>query len=430
LLVVVSATALFTQPRISHNEGLGFDGLYYAAITLQIAGGDPPQTIAPYVMRPGVPWLAAHFLPTDRSTGDGTSDDDQAVEISRLVRDYLVMDVVANVATGMALLVLLGRYVGTRSGRFLANVLFATAWIGPIRLSCVVPVHVDFVSMAGVSWGLVLVDWMGRTQRMRWVWLLAGMSFVFASVHEVFYAVPLAFLLVANPWRGADSSKDDSPRWNVATLLPLVAAGTMYVLVRQYVQPVDQRGNSFYWQHAREMLLGKPWHFPPVAWLSVFGPALLLVGYDYRGVAGFLKRRQYFGAYLGLAIAVAVLGGTDTERLIFFSFPVVYILIGRAWDRYGHLILASPALLCLFAIGQSLSQRLFFRTPDYPTDAPIRLPILTPWGWEFPYVELFTAFAPTVVPLLTTLEYLVLCVALWWLLARADRASAAPPAVA
>ena len=57
--VLVSALTAAFQPRTEMNDGQGWDGAHYYAMAASIQDGEPVAAAAPYVRRPGVPWLAA-----------------------------------------------------------------------------------------------------------------------------------------------------------------------------------------------------------------------------------------------------------------------------------------------------------------------------------------------------------------------------------
>jgi hypothetical protein len=422
IYAVVQIASWWSQPTISHNDGLGFDGIHYTTLIVEILKGEAPRDVAPYVMRPGVPLVASALLSREDVAGEITVG-----FVRRLRTTFFALDSVANALTYLALLISLTRHVESREGRWLGACLFATSWIGPLRLAYYIPVHVDFISLTGVAWGLVLVDTIARGGSAAWILPLGAISLFWGSVHEAYLAIPVSYLAAFNPWRTlagpGENRKSRLPPW---WIVPLACSAITYFWVRTYVEPTDARGNSFYAQHALSMLREKPWQFFPVAWLSVFGPALIVVGCNGRLAWRWLCEHQYFLLYLLLVLAMCVAGGKETERYVFWAFPVIFVLVGRAWDELGESLLRRPFVLGLLLVSQILAQRAVFRLPDFPGTNVSRLPVLTPWGWDFPYTDLMSSHANPAVPWLATIEYAVLGALLVYVLVGSSSAQQRP----
>ena len=71
--------------------------------------------------------------------------------------------------------------------------------------------------------------------------------------------------------------------------------------------------------------------------------------------------------------ALAYVGGSDTERILGWAAPVVYVLIGRAIEAYWPVLRRHPVATAALAIVQLLSARVFWPVPvgyDNPQPLP------------------------------------------------------------
>jgi hypothetical protein len=94
-----------------------------------------------------------------------------------------------------------------------------------------------------------------------------------------------------------------------------------------------------------------------------FGPIIVILIDDWRNSVGFLKRHQYLAAFLVANVGIAYVGGSDTERLLFWSTPVVYASLGHSlWRRRADL--CSIPLLSILVVAQAVSCRLFWAVPS------------------------------------------------------------------
>ena len=119
----------------------------------------------------------------------------------------------------------------------------------------------------------------------------------------------------------------------------------------------------------------------------------------------------------GMAL-LAWIGGSDTERFLYWATPIVFVLIGRAFE--GHVeVFRAPALLALLAVSQAISQRIFWTTPDFGP-GPHLIPVLTSLSGEVAYKDLVSFHGERWIKAVSLAEYLALAmVLLLWLRHRA-----------
>ena len=236
---------------------------------------------------------------------------------------------------------------------------------------------------------------------------------------EVVLVIACIVPLVGEPLRlsklraVADGRWPAVARWVLPALLrrsvPLAAGLLAMFVVRRFVAHQDNTYSfaltAFHWFYE------KPWMTYLHGWFLAFGPILWLAILQGRKASAFFASHQHLTAY-GLAFALlGDIGGTDTERLLFWSMPVVYILIGRALeDRRRDL----PVWLLAVIVGaQALAGRaVFWPIPDYPTDVRHAWPLFTPLGRDVPFMDLYGFWEPRLLALTSVLTYLAFGAAL------------------
>jgi hypothetical protein len=387
-------SALFQKP-ITWNNGQGWDGVEYYKVASEIADGQPLSAEGPYVYRVLVPFLAAHLNPED------------------LLAGFLTVGVISNLAATILLLVWLRRYLSDPRVRVLLVFLFIAQWHGPVRFIFFYRAYPDPLLFVALLSGLILIDLVGR----RPMAAVIGLSLAVALgvlVREAALVLAFSFLFVGNPLplRSGDRGSWFRPH----LLLPLAAGIASFATAHAIaVQTGDYSFlvGAYWWAYTKEL----PAYLQ--AWFVAFGPVLILALFDWRRVRQFLADHQALLVYLVAFAVLAWIGGSDTERYLYWSMPVVFVPLGMALEaRWTEL--ASPWLVSVLAIAQAISQRLFWLIPDYPGILQSRFPFLTPLGSHVPYLDLYSEHGERIVEALSLAEYSLLAIVLLvWLSRRA-----------
>lgn len=143
---------------------------------------------------------------------------------------------------------------------------------------------------------------------------LIGFTVAAALVRESLLTLPLALLAVRDQRRRA--------------LLALGAGLLVQLWIRGSVDTTGEYSavlTAVYWLYAKVQhpvaLLLSP--------LEAFGFIVLLLVARRHESLTFLRQHPALTTYAGLCVALAVVAGSDTARLLSWSFPVVYVLVGR-----------------------------------------------------------------------------------------------------
>lgn len=390
-LAVNVASALFQKP-LSYHDGKGFEGVRYFQIAEEFAQGKPIAAEAPFVYRAGTPFLAAHVSKRD------------------LFFSFKAVNIVANILSLALLIVWLRLYVRDWKIRVLLGLMYLLQWDAPPRFLWFSIIHTDpwlWVFLLAGLIGIYHVQHGGPLAR-RWLAILCATSFVGVMFREVALMIPVALLFAHKPLACADgvSATLKALRWpSIALFLPLVFGAFGLFFVRLHVTQTDTY--SFAWTAAHWIYTKS---LPNIVhpWLLAFGPMLFLVIYDWRRASGFLAKNQFLLIYLlGFAV-LAYIGGSDSERLTFWTMPAVYVLLGRAVEEHRVLLRSTPLILTL-AVCQLIASRAFMLTPDFPNEHPARsVPLFTPGlGHDFSYMDTVSILGGRAVEMASLIEYLV-----------------------
>lgn len=347
LLAVVFAVTTWSASLMQHVTVTRYwDGDEYYFMTEQIAAGQVPHVGAPYVYRLATPWLVARVWPPDR-----------------IVTGFRTINIAAAAATTLLLLVWLRRFVAQRWARLIVVALFIIEWHGPVRFVFYYPVYVDPLAFPCLIGGLILIDELrakDREARGVLVWSLTALCVVGVLVREVMVVIPLALLCVDNPVGARAGWIAWARRFDPRLLIPAVVSGGVIELTHLVTQP---RVAFSFLGTAALRLRTKPAFTWVLAWFITFGPILLLTFYDWRRVWRTLADRQDLAAYLVLFAVLAYIGGSDTERFVFWAMPVVYLLIAQALVAHRR-ALDSTYLAAVLVVAQLVSARVLWSIPS------------------------------------------------------------------
>lgn len=381
IFCVVGLVSYGLQKPLSINQGMGWDGAAYSEVASQIAAGQLPTGAGPFVYRVGTPALAALA---------------QSVFRQGLVETFKLVNVAGSACIPLLLLLLLAPYVESRAVRIGLAAIFLLYWQAPLRFSMFYPVTSDPWSIVFIMAGLLVMQRWSGSRGFGMVVLLSALCVLGTLFRETMLLVPLAFLFVDNPLTfDRDELLFVKVRLPPAQVfVPLVAAVATFVALRYFVHaPPPAAGERSY--SFAEAILANFFRKSFVTFLHglfiFFGPVLTLVFFRWRQGQTFLRQHQAQAAFLSLALAAAWVGGWDTERYAVMAVPVVFVLLGLAIESLWQ-TLASPALLAMLALSQAVAERVFWSIPDAPTDFPHRLPLLTPWGSQVPFMDLYAYF--------------------------------------
>ena len=314
-----------------------WDSDEYFLMAQQFAAAEPVTSAAPYAYRVLAPWLVAACCAAD------------------IQRGFLLLNVLSGMALSILLIYWLRHFVSRPGVRLLMAAACALQWLAPIRFAFYYPAYVDPLFQVFMVAALIAGEHVISRPSIG-----AGLAYTLligigTLARETMLVVPACALIA-----GLQSHRQEAARRVGWAALGLAAGLIAYVVARSVVDP---RGDYRFLDDIRLQLANKPVWSLLLAPFLAFGPMIALIAYGWRPTWEFLKRRLDLGALLALWLVLAYVGGTDTERLLFWAMPVVYLLIAQSIERH-YTVVSSAAIAGLLIAGQVLAQRVPWAVPD------------------------------------------------------------------
>ena len=319
LFVLVAALCLAFQKPLTYHDGQGWDGVSYFQMAQSIVSHERPSAIGPFAFRLGTPALVAWLFP------------------GNLLLGFKLINLAACLLSTALLTLWLRRFIETPWLRLALIAAYLTQWHAPLRFTAHYAAYTD-------PWLFVFV--LGALLLKRQL-PLVGLCFVGALFREAIVAVPLALFLVS---RGR--------QW-----LPLL--GGILGVVATHLLATQADSYSFA-RTVGQWAYNKPLPVYVHGLFISFGPALVLPIYFWRKAAEWLKSQPVLAWALAIFLVLGWVGGSDTERIVYWAMPIVYSLFGVILEAHA---LPKSFLITLAAL-QLLSHRVFQTLPDFPGTYP------------------------------------------------------------
>ena len=401
------ASQVFQSP-ITYNNGQSFDGIFYTRMAYQFTQGLKVSSEAPFVYRIGTPFLVSVFFK------------------DHLLFGFKVVNILANLLATLLLTFWLRLYLSDWRVRVLLVGLFITQWHGPVRFTYYDGAYTDPWLFVFLLIGLIAIHRLKSKPGFGSVALLGFITFMGVLFREIVLILPIALFFVNNPLPPLTEISNRLTlkqlgmmlkRSYFPSILPLLLGIAGFLLVRRVA---SQTNDYTFFKSALDWAYDKPVLTVLHAYFITFGPLLVLAIFAWRRSIQFLWDQQYLLVFLVGMMAIGWIGGSDTERFLYWGMPVVYLLIGLSiqenWAR-----LKSPGLVLLLLASTICSQRLFWTVPDFPNTFHTPIPILSILSSRFQYLDLWSFFAQRSIQEVSLLQYLLLsAVLLVWLKLRPD----------
>ncbi|MBB6050008.1 hypothetical protein [Armatimonas rosea] len=421
LFALVAGLSLVFQKPLTYHDGQGWDGVAYYQLAQQVAQHEPLRAIGPFAFRLGTPVLVGVLFP------------------GKLLLGFKLVNLIGCLLSTVLLTFWLRRFVASSWLRLALVVGSLTQWHAPLRFTAHYAAYTDpwlFVFLLG---GLLALPWgtgtppayptsgapatpspSGSAFRGRrggaegrgggvyggvyggvQSWWFVGLCFVGGLFRESVVVVPLALLLAS---RGR--------AW-----LPLLAGGLGIVATHLLAHQSDSYSFA---RTVGQWAYNKPLPVYLHGLFIAFGPALVLPIFFWRTAGAWLKGQPVLAWTLGIFLVLGWVGGSDTERIVYWAMPVVYALIGVILEKHA---LPRGFLIALVAL-QLLSHRIFWLLPDFPSTGSSPLPLFTPPTSTCQYPDLWSYQAERRIQLVALVEYLLVALGLWLWLAWEQRRNA------
>ncbi|MFA6223182.1 MAG: hypothetical protein WC647_12785 [Desulfomonilaceae bacterium] len=404
LFVLINLFSQTFQRPISLNNGHGWDGALLLKVVEQLGNHGLPSAEAPFVYRLGTPLLVSLFSKRD------------------LLLGFKIINTAGNMLTAVLFVFWLNLYLNDRKTRVLLVTFFLVMWHGPVRFVYYYQVYTDPWLFVMLLAGLIGIQQIQTSATVVRICLLGLVAFVGVIFRESAFMIPVAFLFCKDPIILSRKTSSALPSFQNKPViesipptffLPLGFA----ILGLLTVHLIASQNNEYsYIRTAIMWAYNKPALTYLHAWFIAFGPIIVIPIYYWRGTIRFLAKNQFILVYLLQFAVLAWIGGTDTERILFWGVPIVYLLVGKSIEDNAVLAKLIPFGLTILIVGQLISERVLWTIPDYPNEFSTPFPILTILSNNFQYLDLYSFHGSRAIHAISFIEYILLGVLIvWWL---------------
>ena len=399
LAIVLCAAVLpayFFQPVVSLNQGLGWDGVIYYQMVIQAFNGDEIAQRAPFAYRQLLPRLVALLV-------DEPSP-------AAVITVFKSLNVSAAVLASCLILFLLRFFVADWRLRVAIAVLYPLHAQGYVRFTYLLPIQTDAITFLCLTAVLIGMHY-SRTQPSQWRWPLSVVFLlaVLTRPSTLVWSLAVFFCVVPGTkgswWKRHVITRLRHQR--LAFFLPFLVALAGFFFVRHtvvvtgYFGEEQQYGSlwAFYLASAQQIIANWPIFLYGV--FLAFGPAVIIVLWQWRAVWALLQTQRHWVFILGFQIGVAFM--VEPQRMLLYAFPIYAVLLAVAIQHAGDALYRKKLLCTLLVIAQCISQRLFWTLPhqiDYPVpemvppDYPLQLPhLFTPFTNDFLLYDIMLPYA-------------------------------------
>jgi hypothetical protein len=359
--LAVSAWAAYTQ----RTERLFADAQRYHGMSQQFYESRRPVSVhGPFAYRIGAPWLASVIRPAVEAALPTWLD----VAIERAagmkgVAPFYVLNIAASFAAALLLLLYFRCFIPSVAIRILLVTAWIAMWHSPVRFVYFYPVNVDALFFVFLVGALLVVEKTRGWSAGAAAFALAPIVFAGTLVRETMFVAALAFAVAhRRTERGGVTTVH-----LLALAVPFAACALALACVR-WIAVANPP--SDWWTQPMNMLREKPVFTWVLAWFYALGPsAIALMTAAFREVRAFLGRRPELGMHLAVCGVLAFFGGTDTERILAWSAPAAYVLVGQAIAARREVLARMPLLVAALGAVQLASSRLLWPIPVGIDDA-------------------------------------------------------------
>jgi hypothetical protein len=354
---VMLFTYIFEKPLSLENATM-FDGSVYYRISEKIVLHQQINDEAPFVYRLGTPFLVSWLFPDNLFLG------------------YKIINLIASVICVYLLLYWLRLYLKNIFIRMILIGLFASHWLGVLRITLYNPVHVEAIPLIFNLLGLIYIFYLReQPNNPRLIAIFSVTMFVGVIFRESVIFIPLAYLILHAHELIRAIVRIKLERIHVFSVLPFIFGLAGVLLTRLLAEPSDMYylvGAMVLWFYM------KPFPAYVQSYFTTFGPMLAVLIPSVGVIKKFLLFEKFNFYYLIMICSLAWGIGSDTDRFIYWTMPVWYVMFGLALEYLWPMLRRRWILLIIILLLQGLAQRSFLGTPEYaPEKILYRIPVLT-----------------------------------------------------
>lgn len=396
IFIIVNLMSSLFQSQVTYNEGKGWDGVDYYKVAEDIKSHKKIEAKAPFVYRIGTSLIVAKLFPNDLMTG------------------FKIINIAASALIVVLLLLFLALFINSAILRILFVSMFIGNWLSPVRMIYYAPVDSDPLSLAIILALTIFILINKDSINLFKIILLSILTFLSVFVREICIIPAIVLLFLNNP---LFIDKDKFYRICIkkidfTRIIPLLS-GLIALIVLQLIATKTNDYNyistAMKWAYKKSLIMYVH------SWFIAFGPIIVILIYDWKLVKGYLAENQHLMIFMVLYVLLSFIGGTDTERLIYWSMPVTFLLIGKCIEKNPDLY-KYPFFWGIIAAVTAISQRYFWILPDFPNNYPSVKPLFTPMTNKFQLLDLWTMHGESWINGISSAEYFFIAIILIYLL--------------
>lgn len=392
LLVIAVLTfyiSTILQQTISYNDGLGWDGVKYHKIAQDFQNSEIPTTLSPFVSRLGLPFLASQF------------DD--------IFFGFTTINLLFYFLNLMLLIYLLEQYSNKNILIFFISLIYILQWHSGFRFLVFYPIMVDSAAIFFILISFLII--LRVKSKIKKAISLTILVFIGAFFREIVIIPAIIFFFSQVKFNSIRSIYKSIPK-QLIYYLPFLFFIISQVLIFLYINPTN---NHKFYNVAIGNFYTKSFVNWLHAWLVAFGPILFILFLNHKNSLEFLSKHKEVSIYLIVILIFSFIGGSDTERIAFWSFPVVLLLIVNSIENMKLNKWRKLAML-LIIIGQIIAMRLFMVIPDYDGSiiSSSKFILFTPL-FDDNYLNLFASYSDIKSSIISFSQYLFFYVLVYFI---------------
>ena len=364
------------QNKISINENLGYDGVYYYNMSEQFQDGETLKTNAPFVYRIATPYLASLF--------------------SNIKQSYFYINIIASIVSSILIYLIFIKYFEIKVSLILA-IFSQLHWISGIRYVLFDPIGVDNLALCFLYLGiLVLISEKNYNQKLILICLITFFGIFFREIT----LIPAMILLIQNY------------KFKKNSIIPLVVGVVIFILLQTFISKTNDY-NGLYsilkWAYAKNIgnyLLSI---------FNAFGLVIVLFFVFYKNLLTYLKMYSTTSIALFLIMILAYVGGSDTERFLSWALPFFFILTYKI-IKDNNLLKNKYVIFTLLTL--VLTYRIFWVIPADVENTNHVFPVLTYLSNDFNFADLLAFHGNKQYVNIQLIEYLVAAIILYFLISK------------
>lgn len=364
------------QSKISINDNLGYDGVFYVELANQFKNNEKLETNAPFLYRIGTPFLASFF--------------------ENIPQAFFYINIIFSILSSLLVFILLTQYLNYSYSIFL-SILFQLHWVSGVRYILFDPIGVDYIALCFMFLGLILIK--SSIKENLKIFYLIIISIFGVLFREIALIPSIVYLFI-------------NLRNDKKSLIPFFFGIFSYILILLFVEKTNDYNS---------LIAALKWFYIKgigtftLSLFNVFGLLVIIPFIFIKLTKEFILSNKIISIPFFIIIILGLIGGSDTERILSWSLPLFYILIFRIVEEKN---LISNKYMIFILISLLLTYRVFWIIPD---DVEIQnhiYPLVTFMSNDFNFADLFAYHGDKIFTSIQLVEYILLSIILFILFKR------------